>query len=46
MLWKVSRANLLLMMADRANFKHVKREDQIIEDTGASLFNKIKSGKV
>tara|TARA_B100000470_G_scaffold221958_1_gene214164 strand:- start:7403 stop:7510 length:108 start_codon:yes stop_codon:yes gene_type:complete len=32
------------MMADRAGFKHVEKEDQVIEDTGAGLFNRIKKG--
>jgi len=47
-LWKVSRANLMLMMADRPNFKHVKKEDQVIKETGADLKNRFKpkSGKV
>lgn len=44
-LWKVSRANLLLMMADRSNFKHIKGEEAEIEESGADLFNRMKSKK-
>ncbi|UAB84975.1 hypothetical protein INR75_02795 [Zunongwangia sp. SCSIO 43204] len=28
-LWKVTRANLLLMMADRSNFKHTELDDSV-----------------
>ena len=47
-LWKVSRANLLLMMADRPNFKHIKKEDQVVEESGADLAKRLKQqrGKV
>ena len=45
-LWKVSRANIMLMMADRSNFKNEK--DQVKKETGADLANRIKNkrGKV
>lgn len=42
-LWKVSRANLMLMMADRSNFKNIK--DQVQEQSGSDLANRIKSKK-
>jgi hypothetical protein len=41
-LWKVSRANLLLMIADQAYIK-TKKEPKVKEGNGASLFQKIKS---
>jgi len=42
-LWKVSRANIMLMMADRSHFKMIKEEDKIIKDDGAGLLGRIKS---
>ncbi len=41
-LWKVSRANLLLMMADRSNFMNTKDIEEVKEESGADLFNRIK----
>lgn len=43
-LWKVSLANLMLMMADRPNFK--KMEDVAVEDTGSGLAQRFKKRKV
>ena len=37
-LWKVSRANLMLMMADRSNFKHTEE----IDDAQPGTINDLK----
>ena len=44
-LWKVSRANLLLMIADRSDFKNRKDADVAIRDSGKNLFNRIRTKK-
>lgn len=44
-LWKVSRANILLMMADRPNFKHIDKEEQVKEESGADLAKRLKAKK-
>lgn len=41
-LWKVSRANIMLMMSDRSNVKSVKKEDIVIEDSGKNLAARFK----
>jgi hypothetical protein len=48
LLWKISWANVMLMMADRSNFKTIKPEDRVIEENGADLLNrfKTKGGKI
>lgn len=45
LLWKVSRANIMLMMADRSNFKHLKPEDQVKPESGADLASRLKNLK-
>jgi len=45
-LWKVSRANIMLMMADRSTVKSVKKEDEVIEASGKDLAARIKSKKL
>jgi hypothetical protein len=42
-LWKTSRANIMLMMADRSHFKMIKEEDKVIKDDGKGLMGRIKS---
>jgi len=39
-LWKVSRANILLMLADRSNVKSVKASEKV--GSGKDLINKYK----
>jgi len=43
-LWGTSKANMMLMMADRPNYK--RREDQAIPDTGKGLAQRFKKRKV
>lgn len=46
-LWKVSRANLLLMLADQSNFKTIKKTEEAKADTGENLYNRFKArGKI
>jgi hypothetical protein len=42
-LWKVSRANILLMMADRSNVKSVK--NKVVKDSGKGLAERYKRKK-
>ncbi|WP_425628875.1 hypothetical protein [Cellulophaga lytica] len=43
-LWKVTRANIMLMMADRSHFKSgEKQEQEAIPDTGANLLKRYKA---
>ncbi len=42
-LWNISHANLMLMMADRPNFK--KQEEVAVPDTGAGLASRFKKRK-
>jgi hypothetical protein len=41
--WKVSHANLMLMMADRPNFK--KGEEVAVPDSGSNLARRFKQRK-
>lgn len=42
-LWKVSRANIMMMLADRSEFKEAK--DVVVESTGKELQKRRKKQK-
>jgi hypothetical protein len=46
-LWKISRTNLMLMMADRSQARYGKKDDtdQAIEESGSDLLNRFKANK-
>ena len=44
-LWKVNRANLMLMIADRSQVKYGKKEEEAMPDTGANLAKRFKARK-
>jgi len=45
-LWKVSRANIMLMIADRSVFKtKPDGEEKVVEDTGQGLAKRLKARK-
>ena len=44
-LWKVNRSNIMLMMADRSDFKYGKKQEEAIPDTGSNLAQRFKARK-